>query len=91
MSIHKTKKTRDWNVGEVTKRLGWFLYKWKEREGSGIFAGETCELLVVRGTTLFCNNKITILPIGESTVWNVQMWWNEQCWRGTILFSAVFH
>ena len=32
---------------------------------------------VVRGTTSFCNNKITIFPVGESVVWNVQMWWNE--------------
>ena len=53
----------------------------KER---GLSPRETCELLVVRGTTSFCNNKITIFPVGESVVWNVQMWWNEQCWRGTM-------
>ena len=45
----------------------------KEREGRGLFPGETCELLVVRGTTSFCNNKITIFPVGESVVWNIQM------------------
>ena len=28
--------------------------------------------LVVRGTISFCNNKSTILPVGESVVWNVQ-------------------
>ena len=39
----------------------------------GLFPSETCELLVVRGTISFCNNKITILPVGESVVRNVQM------------------
>ena len=29
----------------------------KERKRKGIFPGETCELLVVRGTTSFCNKK----------------------------------
>ena len=57
----------------------------------GLFPSENFEKLVVRGTILFCNNIITILPVGESAMWNVQMWWNEQCWRGTISFSAVFH
>ena len=64
---------------------------YKGQREKGLFPGDTCELLVVRGTISFCNNKITILPIGESVVWNVQMWWNEQWWRGTISFSAVFH
>ena len=40
----------------------------------GLFPSETCEKLVVRGTISFCNNIITILPVGESVVWNVQMW-----------------
>ena len=40
----------------------------------GLFPSETCENLVVRGTISFCNNIITILPVGKSVVWNVQMW-----------------
>ena len=40
----------------------------KRKKENGLFPGETCELLVVRGTISFCNNKITILPIGESVV-----------------------
>ena len=39
----------------------------------GLFPNETCEKRVVRGTILFCNNKITFLPVGESAMWNVQM------------------
>ena len=40
----------------------------------GIFPSETCEKLVVRGTISFCNKIITIFHVGESAVWNVQMW-----------------
>ena len=37
-----------------------FLYKYRKVRGkTGLFPRETCELLVVRGTTSFCNNKIT--------------------------------
>ena len=61
-------------LGGNPKVLSWFLYKYtKFRRGEGIFPNEACELLVVRGTISFCNNKITILPVGESAVWNVQM------------------
>ena len=43
-----------------------FLYNYrKERVRRGLFPEETCELLVVRGTISFCNNIITILPVGE--------------------------
>ena len=31
----------------------------------GIFPSETCEKLVVIGTISFCNNIITIFPVGE--------------------------
>ena len=34
----------------------------------GIFPRETCELLVVRGTTSFCNNKITIFCLLEKVL-----------------------
>ena len=52
-----------------------FLYTYtKVRGKKGLFPSETCEKLVVRGTISFCNNIITIFPVGESVVWNVQMW-----------------
>ena len=66
-----------WLVGNP-KVLSRFLYKYTKvsgkEGGAGLFPSETCEKLVVRGTISFCNNIITILPVGESAVWNVQMW-----------------
>ena len=49
------------------------VYVWESETEEGIFLGETCEPLVVRGTTLFFNNKLQIFPVGESAMWNVQM------------------
>ena len=50
------------------------LYKCRKIRGKeGFFPGKTCEPLVVRGTTSFYNNKITIFPVGEGVVWNVRM------------------
>ena len=46
----------------------------KVRGKRGFFPVKLVKKLVVRGTISFCNNKITILPVGESVVWNVQMW-----------------
>ena len=61
-------------LGGNPKVLSWFLYKYtKVRRGDGLFPSETCEKRFVRGTISLCNNKITILPVGESVVWNVQM------------------
>ena len=59
----------------VRKPKGWAVsvINGKREKEKGLFLGETCELLVVRGTISFCINKITILPVGESVVWNVQM------------------
>ena len=55
-------------------RVLWFLYKERKvRENGGFFLGETCEPLVVRGTTSFYNNKLQIFPVGKGVVWNVQM------------------
>ena len=89
MNIHKVTKQWEGMVGEPKGfPFGISMGEW---DRNGAFPEETCELLFVRGTTSFCNNKITILPIGESTMWNVQIWWNEPCWRGTISFSAMFH
>ena len=36
----------------------WYMYG-RVRQKKGLFPRETCELLVVKGTTSFCNNKIT--------------------------------
>ena len=47
-------------------------YKYNRvRENRGFFPGETCEPLVVRGTTSFYNNKLQILLVGEGAMWNV--------------------
>ena len=72
--------------------VGWFGLNIRKLKFTGAFSLEkTCELLFVRGTTSFYNKKSQIFPVGEGAVWNVQMWSNEQCWRGTILFFTVFH
>ena len=46
--------------------------------GNLVFTGafsleKTCELLFVRGTSLFYNKKLQILPVGEGAMWNVSM------------------
>ena len=79
------------HLGEAQTFLPFYISIGELDREKGPFPSETCEKIVVRGTISFCNNIITILPVGESAVWNVQMWWNEQCWRGTISFSAMFH
>ena len=67
-----------WGSPKVT-RLGQpkgfdVLFKYRKVRGNwGFFLGETCEPLVVRGTTSFYNNKLQILPVGEGAVWNVRM------------------
>ena len=73
MRIRKTTRLEiETFVGQPKGWAGSCINGKREKE-KGFFPGETCELLVVRGTISFCNNKITILPIGESVVWNVQM------------------
>ena len=59
----------------VRQPKGWAVscINGEREEEKRLFPKETCELLVVRGTTSFCNNKITFFPVGESVVWNVQM------------------
>ena len=39
----------------------------------GFFPRETCESLVVRGTTSFYNHKLQIFPVGKGAMWNVRM------------------
>ena len=73
MSIHKmTRLEIEMVMGQPKGWAGTCINGKREKE-KGIFPRETCELLVVRGTISFCNNKITIFPVGESAVWNVQM------------------
>ena len=60
-------------MGE-TQTVGWFGLNVGQLEFTGaFFLGQTCELLFVRGTISFYNEKLQILPIGEGAVWNVQM------------------
>ena len=50
------------------------LYKDRKVRGNGgFFPGENCEPLVVRGTTLFYNNKLQFFPVGEGAAWKVRM------------------
>ena len=46
----------------------------KREKEMGLFPGETCEPLVVRGTTSFYNKNYKFFPVGESAMWNVQIW-----------------
>ena len=52
---------------KIVRGTGWgaerfppLVYVWESDTERGIFPRETCELLVVRGTTSFCNNKLQI-------------------------------
>ena len=88
-----------WNVRRTEKSHVWvkpkrptveFKYV-KDRTYGGFFPGKTCNLILVRGTISFYNQRLQILPVGGSAVWNMSMWLNEQCWMWTILFSAMPH
>ena len=60
-------------VGEAQGFL-LFLYKDRKVRGNkGFFPRETCEPLVVRGTTSFYNNKLQNFPVGEGAVRNVRL------------------
>ena len=72
----KIVRLNSWGSSKVTQwgnpMVLLFLYKDRKVRGNeGFFPGETCEPLVVRGTTSFYNNKLQILPVGEGVVWNV--------------------
>ena len=61
-------------IGAV-QTVGWFGLNVGNLEFIWDFSLEkTCELLFVRGTTLFYNKKLQILPIGEGAMWNAPMW-----------------
>ena len=53
-------------MGEPKGFVGFSINIGKLKGRGGIFPSETCEKLVVRGTISFCNNIITIFPVGES-------------------------
>ena len=88
------KRSKNWRV----RRLGGnpsgllILFKYlKVRSYKGFFPGKTCNLMLVRGTISFYNQRLQIFPVGGSAVWNMSMWLNEQCWMWTISFSVVPH
>ena len=58
----------------VAQMVGWFGLNVGQLEFIGaFFLGQTCELLFVRGTISFYNEKLQILPVGEGVMWNVSM------------------
>ena len=64
---------------------------WKLELTRGFSPGKKCNLMIVRGTISFYNQRLQIFPVGGSAMWNVSMWLNERCWMWTISFSAVSH
>ena len=55
--------------------VSWFSLNIGKLELTGAFShGQTCELLFVRGTISFYNEKLQIWPVGEGVMWNVSMW-----------------
>ena len=58
--------------GSPSGQLFQFKYS-KVRKDKGLFPSKTCKLLLVRGTISFYNQKLQILPVGESAMWNVSM------------------
>ena len=63
-------RSHDW--GSPNGWLIWFKCR-TVRVYRGFFPGQTCELLFVRGTISFYNEKLQILPVGEGARWNVSM------------------
>ena len=61
----------------------------KVRTYGSFFPGKTCYLMLVRGTISFYNQRLQILPVGGSALWNMSMWLNEQCWMWTISFFQL--
>ena len=58
----------------VTQAIIVFSLNIGKLELTGAFSGgQTCELLFVRGTISFYNEKLQILPVGEGVMWNVSM------------------
>ena len=65
---------KDHTVG-AAQAVGWFSLNIGKLELTGVFSpGQTCELLFVRGTISFYNEKLQILPVEEGAMWNVSMW-----------------
>ena len=56
------------------------LFKYlKVRNYKDFFLGRTCKPFACRGTIYFYNQKLQLLPVGESAMWNGSMHLNEQC------------
>ena len=50
------------------------LFKYlKVRSYRGFVPGKTCNLMLVRGTISFYNQRMQIFPVGGSTMWNMSM------------------
>ena len=50
------------------------LFKYlKVRSYKEFFPGKTCNLMLVRGTISFYNQRLQILPVGGSALWNMSM------------------
>ena len=58
--------------GSPSGRLFQFKYL-KARTDKGLFPWKTCNLMLVRGTISFYNQRIQIFPVGGSAMWNVSM------------------
>ena len=63
-------RSHDW--GSPNGWLIWFKCR-TVRVYMGFSLGQTCELLFVRGTISFYNEKLQIFPVGEGARWNVSM------------------
>ena len=82
MSAHRKDKSRDLKrfegpkghtLGAAQVVNGFSLNIQKLELTKGFFPWKTCKLLLVRGTISFYNQKLQILPVGESAMWNVSM------------------
>ena len=88
------KRSRDWRVTRLgaAQTIGCcILNTWKLELRRHFFPGRTCKPFACKRNYFVLQSETATFPGGEREMWNVSMWLNEQCWRGTISFSAVFH
>ena len=75
-----------------TQAICWFCLNIGKLEITGTFSlEELVNHLLVRGTISFYNQNCNFFLLEKAPLLNVTIGLNEQCWRGTISFSAVFH
>ena len=78
--------------GWGSPRVLLFLYKERKvRDERGFFPGKTCDPLFVRGTTSFYKFKIANFNCWRRCCAECSNVINEQCGRGNISFSNMFH